>query len=119
MDDDPDLCMIAKGMLEMVGYTADTAENAADTLTLYRQHLAIGRPYAAVILDLTIPGGPGGLEVLKELRALHPAVKAIVSSGYANEEEKDRFTELGFAGVLGKPYRSSDMARVLKEVLCG
>ncbi len=117
LDDDPDLCMIARGMLELVGYEADAVQSAAEAIALFRKQIGIGRPYAAVILDLTLPGGPGGREVLEELRAITPGVRAIVSSGHAGGEETGHYLAMGFAGVLAKPYRSGDVARVLKEVL--
>jgi DNA-binding NarL/FixJ family response regulator len=43
--------------------------------------LAGGEPFDAVIMDLTIPGGMGGREAVKELLRIDPQVKAIVSSG--------------------------------------
>lgn len=117
MDDDSDLCMIATGILGMLGYEADSAKDGEEALNKYKRTKEIGRPYSAVILDLTIPGSMGGEEVLNELKKLDPNVCAIVSSGYATEEQSAHFRELGFSGVLAKPYRSADLGRVLKEVL--
>jgi signal transduction histidine kinase/CheY-like chemotaxis protein len=117
MDDDPDLCMIAKGMLEMLGYEAESASSAADAITMFRKNREIGKGFAAVILDLTMAGGPGGEEVLARLKEIDPAVTAVVSSGYASDENAPKYLNLGFAGVLSKPYRSSDLGRVLKQVL--
>jgi DNA-binding NtrC family response regulator len=37
-----------------------------------------------VILDLTIKGGMGGQETIKQAQGIDPSVKAIVSSGYAD-----------------------------------
>lgn len=117
MDDDPDLCVIASGMLEMLGYQADTATNADETILKFRKARELGRVYSAVILDLTMAGGPGGEEVVGQLRAIDPAVKAIVSSGYATDDNAEHYRQLGFVATLSKPYRSSDLGRVLKEVI--
>jgi YesN/AraC family two-component response regulator len=51
------------------------------------------------------------------LKALDPDVRAIVSSGYDNEDMARRFLDLGFCGYLTKPYRVADLGKVLKAVL--
>jgi PAS domain S-box-containing protein len=117
MDDDPDLCTIVQGMLELLGYQAEVATSAADAIALFRRNFELGQHYAAVILDLTMAGGLGGEEVLIRLRELDPNVRAIVSSGYAAEERAGHYRKLGFTGILAKPYRSADLGRVLKDVL--
>lgn len=117
MDDDVDLCAIASGMLEMLGYEAETASSADEAITKFRKSRELGRTYAAVILDLTMAGGPGGEDVIGRLREIDPSVKAIVSSGYATEEHAEHYRQLGFVGILSKPYRSGDLGRVLKDVI--
>ena len=44
-----------------------------------------GKTFAAVILDLTVQKGIGGEKTLRKLRELDPAVKAVISSGYADD----------------------------------
>lgn len=117
MDDDADLCAIASGMLEMLGYEADTATTAEETIAKFRKSRELGRVYSVVILDLTMAGGPGGEEVVGTLREIDPAVKAVVSSGYATDDNMDHYRKLGFVGALSKPYRSGDLGRMLKEVI--
>jgi two-component system, cell cycle sensor histidine kinase and response regulator CckA len=117
MDDDPDLCMIASGMLEMLGYEPQSVQTAADAILAYRRSRELGQHFAAVILDLTMAGSIGGEEVLTQLREIDPSVRAIVSSGYATEEHTAHYRKIGFTGMLAKPYRSADLGRVLKEVI--
>lgn len=117
MDDDADLCMVAKGMLEVLGYDADTATSAEAALAAVRKFREMGRRYSAVILDLTMAGGPGGEDVLPQLREIDPEIVAIVSSGYATDDHLERYRKIGFKGMLAKPYRSADLGRALKEVL--
>jgi YesN/AraC family two-component response regulator len=44
-------------------------------------------------------------------------VRAIISSGYDNDDMAKRFLEMGFCGYLTKPYRVNDLGRILKTVL--
>ena len=63
-----------------------------------------GSPYAAVILDLTIPGGMGNKEAFKKLQEITPGVNAIVSSGYPNDPTMAEYERHGFSGIIIKPY---------------
>jgi len=75
-------------------------------------------PFDAVILDLTVPGeGWGGLETLQKLLEIDSDVKAIVSSGYANNKALINYQEYGFVGRISKPYRLERLSEIMKEVL--
>jgi DNA-binding NarL/FixJ family response regulator len=67
-------------------------------------------------MDLTIPGGMGGLEALRELLALDSGARAIVSSGYSSDPVMADPGAYGFAGVIPKPYCLADLERILGQV---
>jgi PAS domain S-box-containing protein len=117
MDDDEKICELTGGMLESLEYKYDVAKKGEETIALYKRYLNIGKPYDVVIMDLTIVGGMGGEETFKKLFELDPEVRAIVASGYDSEEMAKQFLEMGFCGYLTKPYRVTDLARILKTVL--
>jgi two-component system cell cycle sensor histidine kinase/response regulator CckA len=116
MDDDEKICALTAGMLDGLEYKYDIAKNGEEAITLYKRYLNIGRPYDAVIMDLTIIGGMGGEEAFKQLRELDPDVRAIVTSGYDSEEMAKQYLDMGFCGYLTKPYRVTDLGRILKTV---
>lgn len=117
MDDDPKICELTGGMLASLDYTHDVARHGEEALQLYRRYLNIGRPYDAVLLDITVTGGMGGEACLRHLRELDPEVRAIVSSGYDEDGSIRQYLGQGFMACLTKPYRVGDLARVLKAVL--
>jgi nitrogen-specific signal transduction histidine kinase/ActR/RegA family two-component response regulator len=117
MDDEPHVLEIATAMLECLGYACATARDGAEAVALYRQAAAGQAPFAAVIMDLTIPGGMGGKEALARLLDQAPEVRAIVSSGYSDSAVMAEFATFGFQGVLSKPYRIEDLSSVLTRVL--
>jgi PAS domain S-box-containing protein len=117
MDDDPSISTLTGRMLESLDYKYDLAKDGEEALALYRRYLNIGRPYDAVILDLSVVGAMGGEACFAELRKLDPDVRAIVASGYDNEDIARKFLEQGFCGYLTKPYRVADLGKVLKAVL--
>jgi PAS domain S-box-containing protein len=117
MDDNADIRAIAQGILNELGYTADVAENGSEATALYKKRKEQGKPFTAVILDLTIPGGMGGKDTIVELLKMDHDVKAIVSSGYSNDPVMANYRDYGFCAVLSKPYRSQEMSKVLHELL--
>ena len=117
MDDDEKICTLTGGMLETLEYKFDIAKKGEEALALYKRYLNIGRPYDAVIMDLTIIGGMGGEETFKKLREMDPDVRAIISSGYDSEDMARQYLDMGFCGYLTKPYRVMDLGRILKTVL--
>jgi two-component system, cell cycle sensor histidine kinase and response regulator CckA len=117
MDDDPKISALTATMLQSLDYKYDLAKNGEEAIALYKRYQNIGRPYDAVIMDLTVVGGMGGDECFGELKKLDPEVRAIVASGYDNDEMARQFLDKGFCGYLTKPYRVTDLGKVLKTVL--
>ena len=117
MDDDELVGDIAVEALEELGFEADLARDGTEAIELYKKAMQAGSPYLAVIMDITIPGGMGGKEAIKYLKEIDPQVKAIVSSGYANDPVMAQYKDYGFAGVLAKPYTLEALEDVLMTVL--
>jgi PAS domain S-box-containing protein len=117
MDDDRMLREMAGEMLEMLGYEAEFVENGAEAIEMYREALKDGKPYDAVILDLTIPGGMGGKETIKKLLELDHQLKAVVSSGYSDDPVMSNHRKYGFKCVMPKPFDLNTLGRVLNDVL--
>jgi len=73
--------------------------------------------YDLAILDLTIPGGMGGVETLARLRQLDGNLKALASSGYCSDPVMSNPRGFGFQGTLVKPYTLADVGRVVAAAL--
>jgi PAS domain S-box-containing protein len=117
MDDEEMLRKVSSGILARLGYEVVTVPDGAAALEQYEAAMAAGRPLDAVILDITIPGGMGGVETMERLLLLDPKVKAIVSSGYSNDPVMADSATYGFAGVAVKPYDVRALSGVLEDVL--
>ena len=117
MDDDASITSLTSSMLKSLDYKFDLAKGGEETLVLYKRYLNIGRPYDAVIMDINVIGGMGAEETFAALKKLDPDVRAIISSGYDNEDMVRKFLDAGFCGHLTKPYRVADLGKLLKTVL--
>ncbi|ETX02328.1 MAG: hypothetical protein ETSY1_03910 [Candidatus Entotheonella factor] len=117
MEDDDTLHDVVSSTLNMLGYEVMLTRDGHETLSTYQLAREAGRPFDAVILDLTIPGGMGGRKTMTELLAIDPQVKAIVASGYTTDPVLVNFEHYGFCGVLFKPYRAQQLHQVLCDVI--
>jgi PAS domain S-box-containing protein len=117
LDDEDLIRRMLQAMLPTLGYDVTCVSSGTEAINRYRDALAEGKPYAAVILDLTIPGGMGGREVLTHLQALDPAVKALASSGYTDDPVMADDVRYGFRGMVPKPYTIETLSVALQRVL--
>ena len=117
VDDEEAIRDLLSTMLTRIGYEVDCVRDGAEAIDVYQNAQAEGRPYTAVILDITIPGGMGGLEALAPLRAIDPQAKVLISSGYANNPVMANFQQYGFNGVIAKPYTVQRIHDVLQDVI--
>ena len=116
LDDEEVIRMIVPRWLKRMGCFVATSADGRETIDMYRKSLSTGEPFDILILDLTIPGGIGGLEVVKEILAIDPKTKAIVSSGYANDPVMSNYAFYGFKGVLPKPYTESQLQELVGQI---
>jgi CheY-like chemotaxis protein len=86
-------------------------------IRLFLEAAETGHPFAAVILDLTVPGGLGGRETLVRFLEIEPEIRAIASSGYSVQNVDPSSDSAGFAGFLPKPYSLAELGRALGELL--
>jgi len=118
MVDDEELIHSSVGrILTVIGYEVSSVYDGAEALTAYRESMEQGTPYDAVIVDLTIPGGMGGIETLEQLIKIDADARIIVSSGYANDPVLADFSTFGFAGKIAKPVDIQELAETLASVL--
>jgi PAS domain S-box-containing protein len=117
MDDDEMLREVVGKMLKTFGYDPEFARDGAEAIKMYDKSNEAEKPYDAVILDLTVPGGMGGKEAIQKLLVIDPEAKIIVSSGYSDDRILSNFQEYGLKGVIPKPFELGALSKVLHEVL--
>lgn len=82
-----------------------------DNLTAARSLLR-GNSVDILLLDLKSPGGPG-LELLEEIKLLHPEIAVIVMTAYATVTSAVEVMRTGANDYLTKPFAMDDLASVL------
>lgn len=117
MDDEAFIRDLTTEMLEYLGYQATACENGAEAIAQYKAARESGVPFAAVVMDLTIPGGMGGKEAAQQILAIDPKACLIVSSGYSNDPIMSDYSAYGFNGAIAKPYNMTEFGQLLSSML--
>jgi signal transduction histidine kinase/ActR/RegA family two-component response regulator len=117
IDDEEMILEVIPLIVEGLGYDSATAKEGKEGCEVYRLAMAEGRPFAAVLLDATIPGGLGGEAALKRLLKVDPHARVILFSGYSDSDLMTKAEEVGFKGRLAKPFTVPQLAAVLNGVL--
>ena len=117
MDDEDYLRDIVRRGLEQGGYTVEAVGDGQLVVERYAAARAAGTPFDAVLLDLTVRGGLGGLGALEQLRQIDPDVKAIVMSGYDQGSILNDYAQHGFRAALPKPFDLEVLRATLIQVL--
>jgi two-component system, cell cycle sensor histidine kinase and response regulator CckA len=113
VDDEDSVRMVAKRMLEQLGYHILLASNGAEGLEIFHReqyHIDL------VILDMIMPG-MGGAEFYLKVKEIDPMVKVLLSSGYSLDGEAQKVLESGADGFIQKPYRISALSHKVAKIL--
>ncbi|HTO94008.1 MAG TPA: response regulator, partial [Bacteroidota bacterium] len=113
VDDEETIRFLVRDILEGMGYTVLAAPDGSAALALYERHRG---NVDLVILDMTMPG-MGGRETFEKLKAVDPDVRAILSTGYAEDERARQMLALGVRAFVQKPYRVEELASAVRRIL--
>jgi CheY-like chemotaxis protein len=115
MDDEAVLRDTIRQMLELMGYTVICKGNGKEAVDFFMSETP--KRFAAMIFDLTVPGGMGGLEAVTEIRKSDKEIPIFVSSGYAENSVMKNPVEYGFTASIAKPFTLGDLSEMLNNHL--
>jgi nitrogen-specific signal transduction histidine kinase/ActR/RegA family two-component response regulator len=113
VDDDKTVLDMAKIMISMLGYTADTVSDSVEAIRMFKN---APDKYLLILSDYTMPKKTG-CDIAEEVRALRPELPLILTSGHGELIPQKRLEELKICAVLPKPYRIRDLANCLQGAL--
>jgi CheY-like chemotaxis protein len=116
MDDEQVVREVLEELLVHFGYDVDAVDEGKKALEKYLAAKENGEAYDVVILDLTVPGGMGGKDVVRELLAIDPQVKTIAISGYSDEPIVADFKKFGFSATAIKPFVIEELSETLAKL---
>ncbi|MDP3285146.1 MAG: PAS domain S-box protein [Desulfobacterales bacterium] len=117
MDDEASIRDLGSQILKKAGYEVDVAEDGEKAIELYVEARGAGRPYKAIVFDLTIPGGLGGMDAMKVIKEMDPEIKGVVISGYSQDPVMSNPEQYGFSAALQKPFNITRLTHVLNSII--
>jgi PAS domain S-box-containing protein len=99
--------------LHSLGYVTLQAANAAEALSI----VATGKPFDLLFTDVIMPGKMNGRQLADELQKTRPDLRVVYTSGYTENAIIHHGRLDSGVLLLAKPYRKSDLARIIRRAL--
>ena len=113
VDDEPALVYIGKRLLSTLGYRVEISTDPLAALDMVKADP--GR-FALVITDMTMPR-MSGERLMQEIRALNPAIKILLCTGFSNRINAEKALKMGADGYMEKPIVRHRLAQDVRHVL--
>ena len=107
---------IATAMLTRAGFEVEHAEDGAVGLGKALDAWRSGRPFDAVLMDMSMPV-MDGFEATQRLRASGYTGPVIALTAHAMDDERQRCLEGGFDDFSTKPYRRDELLGILARLV--
>jgi CheY-like chemotaxis protein len=110
VDDESYIRDLVRETLRARHYESATAANGVEALDILRRE-----KFDIVVTDVVMPG-MAGLELVKQIRKVHPHIRVIVLTGYPRNADIGDFLLQGADDLLPKPFRANDLMAVIRKV---
>lgn len=115
VDDEKMIADLGKARLEGLGYKVTAVESSEDALRVFE-----GDPdgFDLVITDQTMPRLAGS-DLSQKILMIRPEMPIILCTGYSSIMDEVRAQKIGIKEYVMKPYRTEEIARVIRKVMDG
>ena len=112
VDDEPSVRESLSAWLAEDGYAVDTAPAGAEAVEMLR-----ATDYAVCFVDLKMPGGMDGLEVLREIRQLRPETAVLIITAFATVDTAVEAMKMGAHDYVTKPFNLEEISLLTKRII--
>jgi CheY-like chemotaxis protein len=111
VDDNENIRVILKQMLEDGGYIVTTAKGGEEALGLLK-----GGHFDLVVTDINMPGMTG-FELLERSKKMYPKLPVIFITAYKKDKTLVGSVKVGLSDYIEKPFKMDDVLRTIREHL--
>jgi nitrogen-specific signal transduction histidine kinase/ActR/RegA family two-component response regulator len=112
VDDAPEQRSLAERMLQRLGYTVSSADSGQEALALLRE-----QRFDLVVLDMIMLPGWDGLETYRGILEINPRQKAVIASGFSENDRVREMQRLGAGPYVRKPYTLEKIGLAVRREL--
>ncbi len=116
VEDDAAVRRPTRKLLERHGYQILEAADGMEALKVWQEYRGA---VSLLLTDLVMPGGVGGQELARRLRAEQPKLKVVYVSGYSADIAGQNFQLLHGEAFVQKPYGTVHLLETLRQCLDG
>jgi PAS domain S-box-containing protein len=117
MDDEDVIRNTLRKMLESLGYAVVCKNDGKEAIDFYMAETKAKRRFAAMIFDLTIAGGTGGIKAIEAIRKLNKEIPVFVVSGYTDDPVMNNPAAYGFTASICKPFTIAELSEMLNRFI--
>jgi PAS domain S-box-containing protein len=107
VEDDPVVAELAEDLIAELGYKTHVVASSAEALDA----LSRRGPFDLVFSDVIMPGGLSGLELARRIRARHPELPVLLTTGYSERMGNSEFP------LVVKPYSLAELRDHLTRLI--
>ncbi len=111
VEDDPNLSMILKDYLEMIGYIVDHANDGEKGIKLF-----VKNEYSLVLLDIMMPK-KDGFAVAKDIREINTSIPIIFLTAKNLKQDRIKGFKVGCDDYITKPFSTEELSLRIKVIL--
>lgn len=93
------------------GYDVECVDTGEEALERVKKE-----EFGVIVLDLRLPG-IDGLQVFEQAKELKPETKGVIITAYPSKETLDKASKLGLVDYLVKPFKISDLEKLIGAAL--
>ena len=112
VDDEVEQRKIGVSILEKLGYRTSAVSSGEEAVEFIKKHSV-----DLVLLDMIMPSGMDGLDSYRKILTIVPGQKAVIVSGYSENDRVRDALKLGIGAYLKKPYTIEQVSRVIHQEL--
>jgi CheY-like chemotaxis protein len=113
VDDEEIVVGVGKQMLQKLGYSVLIARSGQEAVDVYKNS---PDDVDLVLLDMIMPGMEAG-DIYDRLKSINPAIKVLLSSGYALDQKAGAIMDRGCDGFIQKPFNMKILEDKIGEIL--
>jgi PAS domain S-box-containing protein len=113
LDDEESLVILAKRMLEQMGYKVTGFNDSTKALAAFE---TAPLDFDLVLTDLSMPG-MSGMEVSRRVLEIRPDIPVLLATGYVRNEDVEQARVIGVREVIWKPQTIGEMGDLIAQQL--
>lgn len=112
VDDNTTVLKLLSAMLKKLGINCFEATSGLEALDIIKR----GPEIDLILLDIQMPD-MDGVTVLNLIREINPGSRIIAQTANAFEEDKERYTRIGFNGYISKPFNRMEIIKTISSLI--